>query len=100
MSSVVGKFVMNSRAASGSIFDSVAISSSKGNRQTCPAITLAETNKERRGGQIEAIGTRGRHVIHRRATRIALFGHPLLEYVRKRRGRQWRGDQIRLDLIV
>jgi len=106
MSSVVGKFVMNSRAASGSIFDSVAISSSKGNRQTCPAITLAETNKERRGGQIEAIGTRGRHVIHRRATRIALFGHPLsscpagLEYVRKRRGRQRRGDQIRLDLIV
>ena len=45
MSSVVGKFVMNSRAASGSIFASVAISSSKGNRQTCPAITLAETNK-------------------------------------------------------
>ena len=95
MSSVVGKFVMNSRARSGSIFASVAISSSKGNRQTCPAITLAETNKERRGGQIEAIGTRGR----RRATRIALFGHPLsscpaeLEYVRKRRAGN--GEEIR-----
>jgi hypothetical protein len=29
----------------GSIFESVAISSSKGNRQTRPAIMLTETNK-------------------------------------------------------
>ncbi len=37
--------MMKSRSASGSIFDSVAISSSKGNRQIRPAITLADTNK-------------------------------------------------------
>jgi hypothetical protein len=45
MSSVAGKLVMISRAASGSILNSVAISSSKGKRQTRPAMMLTDTNK-------------------------------------------------------
>jgi len=46
MSSVAGKLKTNARAASGSIFESVAISSSNGKRQTRPAMMLTETNKK------------------------------------------------------
>jgi hypothetical protein len=45
ISVVAGKFSISSRAASGSMCKRVAISSSKGNRQTRPAMALAETNE-------------------------------------------------------
>jgi hypothetical protein len=43
MSSVEKKVAINSCTELGSIFDSVAISSSKGNRQTRPAAMLTQT---------------------------------------------------------
>jgi hypothetical protein len=67
----------------------------------------ADRNKQKRHCyQIETIGAGGRHVVHRRATRIVVIGHSLSscpggrEYVRNGSGGQRGRDQVCLDLIV
>jgi hypothetical protein len=75
------------------------------NRQTRPAMTLAETNKNAVAAKSKQ-KARCRNIIHRRATRIVLFGHQLsscpagLKYVQKGLSGQRERDQNCLDLIV